>query len=148
MTAAEARKEYNKRWKEANPEKAREVHRIAQKKWRDKNREAVKATVKAWAAENRDKVNGYRRKQHFREKYGLTIEQRDELLQKQGGVCACCGATSPGNKYGWVVDHCHEVGIVRGILCHHCNVALGNVKDSAEHLYALITYLEKTRAVD
>jgi superfamily II RNA helicase len=139
---SEDRSRYNKTWKENNPDKARESHRIAQKKWRDKNREKVRAVSKEWTRENRDKVNEYRRRQHYKQKYGITMEERDEMLASQGG-CACCGGKEPGNKYGWVVDHCHAGGQVRGILCHHCNVALGNVKDDITHLKLLIAYLER-----
>jgi hypothetical protein len=140
---AEDRAAYNKRWKEKNPEKARESHRVAQKKWREKNRERVKATAKKWGEANREKVNLYRRRQHYRQKYGITIEERDAVLEAQGGKCACCNASEAGNRIGWVVDHCHKDGTVRGILCHHCNLALGNVRDSVAHLKKLIAYLER-----
>ena len=145
---AENRREYNLRWKANNPDKARETHRIAQKKWRDKNREKVRARTNEWAKNNRDKVNEYRRKQHFREKYGISIEERDAILKAQNNKCACCETNDPGNKYGWVVDHNHITGQVRGILCHHCNVGLGFVNDDVEKLQKLINYLQVTNGHD
>jgi hypothetical protein len=139
----EDRKRYNRKWKENNPEAAKESHRRAQKKWRDKNRQRVRDRTNEWARRNRDKMNAYARKQHLKYKYGLCPESKAKLLEAQGGCCKVCKVTQPGNKGGWVVDHCHSSNAVRGILCHHCNLALGNAKDSVERLKALITYLEE-----
>lgn len=84
----------------------------------------------------------YEREWRFKRDYGLTIAQRDQMLAAQGGCCAVCRSSSPGNKKGWHVDHCHSTGKVRSILCHHCNNALGQAKDSPERLRALALYVE------
>lgn len=60
-------------------------------------------------------------------RYGLTPKQVEEMKESQGAVCAICG-TTPNQ---WVVDHCHETGKVRGMLCHHCNIRLPTVEDGA-----------------
>lgn len=78
----------------------------------------------------------------FRLTRGITHEQRDTLLQKQGGVCAACASTVPASKKGWHVDHDHATGQVRGVLCANCNTALGHAQDSVERLEKLITYLK------
>lgn len=55
-----------------------------------------------------------------------------------------CGNNDPGNKYqGWHTDHIHGTKIVRGILCHHCNLMLGNAKDDPQRLLAGVAYLAK-----
>jgi Recombination endonuclease VII len=93
---------------------------------------------KEWRSENKDKVRAYT----YKRKYGITEEERDALLEKQGFVCAICGSDSPGIKgRGWHTDHCHETGQVRGMLCCHCNVGLGMFKDSPAHLTSAINYL-------
>lgn len=74
---------------------------------------------------------------------GISHEERDLLLLKQGSKCKCCGKTTNGSKKGWHVDHDHSTNIIRGILCANCNIALGQVKDNIEHLKLLIMYLEK-----
>lgn len=75
-------------------------------------------------------------------KYGLTPEQVDELLVRQGGRCAICPTTEPGGRYKeWAIDHCHVSGEVRGLLCHHCNTALGGFKDNPLLLQKAIGYL-------
>lgn len=83
-------------------------------------------------------------------KYGISIEQYDELLKSQGGVCAICGLpeTTIDTRYNTLrslaVDHCHATGIVRGLLCNSCNPMLGNSKDDIEILTKAINYLRKT----
>jgi hypothetical protein len=139
----EQRREYNRRWKENNPEAAKESHRKAQLKWRAKNRAHIKAVKRAWDAANRPKANAYRMKQYYKSKYGLTIEQRDAMISAQDSKCKTCGSGSPGNRLGWVVDHCHATNKVRGILCHDCNLALGHVKDDVAILESLITHLRE-----
>lgn len=83
-------------------------------------------------------------------RYGITSEQFDAILEAQGG-CAACGSPTTDGKY-WHVDHDHTCcdtqarscgKCIRGILCHGCNTALGNVGDDPNRLRALIAYLEK-----
>lgn len=144
----EDRARYNKTWKEKNPEKAKESHRLAQLRWRAKNQEKVRARLREWAKNNRPHVNAYRMKQYYKDKYGLTQEGKQELLESQGGCCAACGSSTPNHKQGWVVDHCHTSGKVRGILCQPCNLTLGKVRDNPEHLRKLADYVEKHSAND
>lgn len=73
-------------------------------------------------------------------KYGLTLEQYQELLDSQGGVCAICKEV-PQGKSRAPVDHDHGTGIVRGILCHQCNVGLGHFRDDPKLLIAATDYL-------
>ena len=67
------------------------------------------------------------RKSHLKRKYGLTLEAFDELLAAQGGGCAICGKPDADN-----VDHDHETGRVRGILCFNCNIAIGQFDDDED----------------
>jgi hypothetical protein len=77
-------------------------------------------------------------------KYGITLEQRDAMFAEQGHACAICGTAAPArsNKHqNWAVDHDHRTGAVRGILCHPCNLLLGNALDSPDTLAKAIRYL-------
>lgn len=81
----------------------------------------------------------------LRAKYGITLEQYEELWTSQGGLCAICGK-SEGSSSAWggskmlAVDHDHETGRVRGLLCQACNVGIGHLTNS-EVLLAAAAYL-------
>lgn len=70
-------------------------------------------------------------------KYGLTDESLAELTEQQGGMCKIC-KTRPAER----IDHCHEKGHVRGLLCNNCNVGLGMFADDPTLLQAAIDYLK------
>lgn len=80
-------------------------------------------------------------------RYGITSEKYHELNQQQQQVCAICGLQNEISRHGTrkslCVDHDHETGEVRGLLCTPCNVALGNLRDSVELLNKAIEYLNK-----
>ena len=76
--------------------------------------------------------------------YGITEEQYNEVLVKQGGKCAVCGEDNldiRGNPSHLCVDHDHATGKIRGLLCKHCNIAAGNLRDSPERALRLAKYL-------
>lgn len=75
-------------------------------------------------------------------RYGLTEETYEALLVSQNNLCAICCKKNE-TKRDWHVDHCHTTGKVRGILCHYCNLGLGNFKDNKEYLENAIAYLSK-----
>lgn len=79
-------------------------------------------------------------------KYGLTVEDYDNLFEEQEGKCLICGSKEAGRAnvaYRLFVDHCHSTGKVRGLLCHNCNAGLGHFKDSEELLNKAIRYLNE-----
>ena len=80
-------------------------------------------------------------------KYGLTRLQYLKMLQDQDGKCAGCGKGETtlgkhGEARALSVDHCHETGIVRGLLCNACNHAIAKTGDSPALLRRLAAYLE------
>lgn len=78
-------------------------------------------------------------------KYGLTEEKYNELLKKQDGKCAVCGKEekfmSKGHIKKLAVDHDHLTGKVRGLLCLHCNLILGLLKDDLSLIPKFEKYL-------
>jgi len=72
--------------------------------------------------------------------YGITIEQYDKMNEKQCGKCLICGGTEPVKRL--FVDHDHDTGAVRGLLCGKCNTALGLFGDNAKLLKSATEYLE------
>jgi len=84
------------------------------------------------------------RNQKLKRAYGLTFEEVEELKKAQNYCCAICGVhESKAGKKGLVVDHCHNTGAVRKLLCSSCNSALGLVKENTNVLAKMIEYLTK-----
>lgn len=80
------------------------------------------------------------RAKHLERTYGLTLAEYDEMLESQDGVCAICKEPcATGRRLA--VDHDHDTGTVRGLLCSRCNLGIGYLKN-AVNLAQAITYLE------
>jgi len=76
-------------------------------------------------------------------KYGISLNGYNALLKSQGFRCALCGTNKPLGVSGmFVVDHCHKTGVVRGLLCNHCNTGLGKLGDNVETLQRAVDYLK------
>jgi Recombination endonuclease VII len=97
------------------------------------------ATDSEYRAQRRE-WNAYRRSAQIKRCYGISPEQYEALLTRQGGACAICRKRSDETL---VVDHCHRTGEVRGLLCRSCNLALGHFKDDRILMAAAIAYLAR-----
>jgi len=78
----------------------------------------------------------------------MTLQDYTLILEKQNHKCAICGTDETfydknGLKSSLAVDHCHETGKLRGLLCHRCNTGIGSLRDSIDLLLKAIMYLEK-----
>jgi len=84
----------------------------------------------------------YNRFWQIQKRYGITREQYEALLEKQGGVCAICEREHKdlGAK-DFSVDHCHKTGRVRGLLCHQCNSAIGFLQENPIIFARAVRYL-------
>lgn len=80
--------------------------------------------------------------QSLRRLYGITLERYNQMLAEQDGRCGLCGE-EPTTAKRMHVDHDHETGQIRALLCHHCNLLIGNAKESAGRLQLAIAYLER-----
>ena len=79
---------------------------------------------------------------NLRQLYGITVDQYEALLEAQGGVCGICGdICATGRKLA--VDHDHDTGLVRGLLCANCNIGVGYFKNNSRLLRKAIKYLDK-----
>jgi len=75
--------------------------------------------------------------------YGISPEEFDELVALQEGQCAICRGDEPGGKGNWHVDHDHETGRIRGLLCGDCNLGLGKFRDRPDLLELAAAYLRR-----
>jgi hypothetical protein len=87
--------------------------------------------------------NETRRKWNRAKLYNFPPELYNQRLAEQENSCAICGTNTPGGRGQFHADHDHETNQPRGVLCHNCNVALGNFQDNPEILRAAIEYLNK-----
>lgn len=84
----------------------------------------------------------YDRNKRLMSLYGITLEQYEQMLTAQNGVCAICGRIPTGRSLH--VDHNHKTGEVRGLLCHSCNFAIGKrgFNDSSDKCLKAGEYLK------
>jgi hypothetical protein len=88
----------------------------------------------------------YKISAHRLRTYGVTDQAYRQLLAEQKGLCAICKTDLSGAAARRPhVDHCHAGGGVRGVLCHHCNIGLGNFKDDEDRLRGALEYLAAAR---
>lgn len=95
--------------------------------------------VRAYKQRHPDRVKNSDRNRMYRKKYGMTVAQYEQMVESQGGVCAVC--QKPETRRALAVDHNHETGATRSLLCSNCNTAIGLLQDSAELADSVASYL-------
>jgi hypothetical protein len=76
-------------------------------------------------------------------KYGLSLADYNQMLTAQAGLCGICGIKPPDKDGVLAVDHCHETGKVRGLLCRDCNAGLGLFRNNVLILQHAVRYIRK-----
>lgn len=102
---------------------------------------------KKWSTKNPDQAYTSMRKRNLKSRYGISLTEYKKMFEAQGCKCAICGTTennTTGDRKDWnfAVDHDHQTGKVRGLLCNNCNRALGLFQDNAQLLAEAKKYLE------
>lgn len=110
--------------------------------YKDKTKpDGLRCSCKACQGETKKKSYRVIKDRNLRRLYGIGLNEYEEMLAKQNGVCAIYGITERVEGRALAVDHCHATGAVRGLLCSACNIALGKFEDDTERLRKAITYL-------
>lgn len=148
----EKRREYGAenliKWRLANPDKVQLQRRRNYLKNREKRIAQSKAYAETHKPQIRERNRKYRAAQpdrykdvQLRSKYGLTIDQYKRACERRGGCCDLCGF----NDRPLHVDHNHETGVVRGLLCSPCNTALGRFENRIKKigLQKFVDYSQK-----
>lgn len=130
-------------WVKANPDKKKKMDKDYALKYPEVGRKAKDK----WLSNNPIKrkhaaINWYKKN-----KYGISEDEFKNMLRLRNNKCDCCGNEETLTKKGIVqrlqIDHCHETGIVRGLLCNRCNSLAGSKSTHIQHLNKVINYLVK-----
>ena len=135
---------YHVSWSKSNIKRSREI----KAKWNKANPEKhrgdpvkQRASEKKWRKENPERFLNSQRKHHLRKTYNLTSEDFDRMLEEQDGKCDLCGISQTKTYGSLCVDHNHETGKVRALLCKKCNFIVGAIENSPETAESVRTYL-------
>lgn len=101
-----------------------------------------RAFKRTYYLKNRERKRQIQRRADLRRKYGLSMEDYAAMLASQSWACAVCHKPFTVTA---LVDHCHTLGHVRGLLCNACNVALGRFEDDPERMRRAARYIETKR---
>ena len=140
-THREKRVEISSKWTQENRELANAWYREDRKKNPDKYREIAKRSYE----KNKKQKNEYQVKRM----YGIEAEQYYKMYEDQQNRCAICNqletrkSRTPGQLARLTLDHNHETGQIRGLLCHSCNTGIGKFRESEDLFRLAIAYLER-----
>lgn len=81
------------------------------------------------------------RAKNLKNRFNMSLEDYDTMLEQQNGCCKICGTNVPGPKGRFVVDHNHSTQEVRGLLCWSCNVGIGHLQDNPLIILSAFNYL-------
>jgi hypothetical protein len=126
----------------ASPEELERVRAVRHARYlRTRERKLAQARERRRSAAWREK----RRSWELSAAYGITAEGYDAILASQGGRCACCGAAANRSGKRLFVDHDHQTGAIRGVICNECNRGIGALGDSVEGVRRALNYLERAQ---
>jgi hypothetical protein len=114
-------------------------------------RRTCKPCVREHQQRFRDADPDYNRNRNLQRRYGIDVEEYRNLIADHNFACGICKVEIPetiaykGKRSG-VVDHNHETGDIRGILCQKCNLVLGHARENTDILYRAIVYLSERGA--
>lgn len=166
----ERRREYARKYREKNRDKEKERQRLAKAKKREEDRDAYNAYMRDYNSkhtpsrqlrvkakqdanpEYKERIDTratlsekeHQRHWKLKKQYGISLDDYNKMYENQKGKCLLCEAEKPkGGKGGLVIDHCHNKGHIRGLLCARCNTGLGQFRDDVSLLTKAIEYLRQ-----
>lgn len=125
-----------------NYEKHKALKRTAYSLLTPTQKRQLREANKRWCKKNPDKTRLYRRRQHLKT-YGLSVEEWQSMRDEQMGRCAICGSQFGSNPGNCCVDHDHDTGKLRELLCNRCNVGVGLFGEDPENLINAAEYLRR-----
>lgn len=117
----------------------------ANRDWYSRNKDRSKAYGEKWRMENLHRWKHNVANANLIRQYNITLADYDRILLGQGSCCAICKSEIQTDLGRFHVDHDHQTGVVRGLLCGNCNRGLGVFQDDPDFLRAAADYLELKR---
>lgn len=117
------------------------MDRKKDKRYREKNKDIL--ISRRSSPEYRERKRKRQSELYFKNKYNLSIDDYEKIVMSQNFACLICGRHQDELEQKLFVDHDHETGRVRGLLCSSCNSLLGYSKDNISILESAIEYLVK-----
>ena len=148
----------NKAYRLKNQEKMRTYQASWYQLWKADNPDEYKQKMKEQVVKYKTKRNTYNQKYRqdrkrqvwsasLKRQYGITGDQYDAMFAKQHGLCAICNRSERRVLNERItkleVDHNHQTGNVRKLLCHACNVSVGFMDESPDRMRRMIQYIEE-----
>ncbi len=120
---------------------------IMSKRHYENNKEKVDGRNRKWYKDNghTKEFKDGTRNATLKRKYGIDVSDYNGMFIEQGGRCAICGKHQSEFVHSLVVDHNHETGKVRGLLCRACNLGIGMLGDVLEVMKNAIKYVEASQ---
>lgn len=142
MQTAEERKEYRRRYYQENKARLQELG----KKYYLQNSDRIKAQSKAWkkAHKGQQNIRDANRNAGYSRRYGITLTDYNNMFVAQAGKCNICRTHQSELKKALRVDHCHQTGKVRGLLCHNCNIGIGMLQDDPDIIKSALIYIKNS----
>ena len=119
-------RDYQRQWRLKNPDKC--LAAVERRKLKLKN-----------DPEYKKKRSDSARHNQLKRLYGMTLVDRDKIIESQNNMCPLCDLKSPKK---WCVDHCHSSKKFRGVICDNCNKAIGHIRDNPTVAIRIAKYLE------
>jgi len=144
-TRKEKDRERTAKYRRENPEKIKEIRKRSYDRIKnDPDRlQKLRGWQRRYREDNRKALSDGERKR----KFGISPDRYAEMFNSQSGLCAICNQPETATRLGKVkalaVDHCHNTGVIRGLLCADCNTGIGKLKENIDIFQSAIQYLTK-----
>lgn len=139
------RKEYQRQWRRANAEKSAACSRRYRERHPERAKNALANYRERMRKEHPEVVAKWYRHTHLRHLYKMEPERYYEMMAMQKKRCAICRRLHVEEKGKRLqVDHHHQSGRIRGLLCQDCNAGIGCLRESPRILRAALKYLRET----
>ena len=150
MTDAEIKSQKKKEYFIAYRKKNRELLRIKNAEYNkrtgprilsEEQKKVRDIRFKKWKMDNKERKKQYDREYNLMKNFNLSIDEYNKILDGQNGCCAICKTPQSELTRELSVDHNHDTGEIRGLLCSNCNRGIGHLKDDITILQSAISYL-------